>query len=110
MAGNETQFATRIGKRIRELREKKALTQDRAAELAGITGKYWGEVERGCAAVSLVVLDGMSKALGASVADVMETEHLCTRQEVLEKLETSLRQSDDHTLRLYLRLLRTLQM
>lgn len=99
-------FCGKAGQKDQRVAEKKALTQDRAAELAGITGKYWGEVERGCAAVSLVVLDGMSKALGASVADVMETEHLCTRQEVLEKLETCLRQSDDHTLRL----LRTLQM
>lgn len=103
-------FCGKAGQKDQRVAGKKVLTQDRAAELAGITGKYWGEVERGCAAVSLVVLDGMSKALGASVADVMETEHLCTRQEVLEKLETCLRQSDDHTLRLYLRLLRTLQM
>ena len=78
--------------------KKKALTQDRAAESAGITGKYWGEVERGSVAVSVVVLDKIASALGVS------------RQELLEKLEICLREADEPTLRLYLRLLRTLQL
>lgn len=103
-------FAEKLGKRIRELREKKALTQDRAAESAGITGKYWGEVERGSVAVSAIVLDKMACALGVSVADVMNMEHWSSRQEILEKLEVCLRKADEHTLRLYLRLLRTLQL
>lgn len=47
MEKDAAHFAEKLGKRIRELREKKALTQDRAAESAGITGKYWGEVEPG---------------------------------------------------------------
>lgn len=110
MEKNAAYFAGQLGKRIRELREKSALTQDCAAELAGITGKYWGEVERGSVAVSAVVLDKMAAALGVSMAEIMDTEHLCTRQEILEKLEDCLRQSDEHTLRLYLRLLRTLQL
>ena len=40
MEKDAAHFAEKLGKRIRELREKKALTQDRAAESAGITGKY----------------------------------------------------------------------
>ena len=59
MDKNALDFARKLGRRVRELRERKGLTQDRAAELAGITGKYWGEVERGSVAVSAVVLDGM---------------------------------------------------
>lgn len=55
MDKNALDFARKLGRRVRELRERKGLTQDRAAELAGITGKYWGEVERGSVAVSAVV-------------------------------------------------------
>lgn len=105
MANQATHFASRLGKRIRELREKAALTQERAAEAAGITGKYWGEVERGSVAVSAYVLLHMADALGVGVADLMETEHLASRQEVLATLHAGLEQADDKTLRLYLRLL-----
>ena len=109
MDKNALDFARKLGRRVRELGERKGLTQDRAAELAGITGKYWGEVERGSVAVSAVVLDGMTSALGASVADAMDMEHCADRQELLEQLESYLKKADDRTLRLYLRLLRSLQ-
>ena len=40
----------------------------------------------------------------------MNMEHWSSRQELLEKLEICLREADEPTLRLYLRLLRTLQL
>ena len=110
MEKDAAHFAEKLGKRIRELREKKALTQDRAVGSAGITGKYWAEVQRGSVAVSVVVLDKIASALGVSVADIMNMEHWSSRQELLEKLEICLREADEPTLRLYLRLLRTLQL
>lgn len=103
------EFSIRLGKRLRELRERAGLTQDKAAERAGITGKYWGEVERGSVAVSALVLHRMAGALGSSAADIMETEHVGSRHDVLNRIATSLDQADDGTLRLYLRLLRTLE-
>ena len=50
------------------------------------------------------------RAVGVSVADIMNMEHWSSRQELLEKLEICLREADEPTLRLYLRLLRTLQL
>lgn len=105
MADHATRFAADLGKRIRELRDKAGLTQDKAAEAAGITGKYWGEVERGSVTVSALVLHNIAEALGVDMASLMEAEHLASRAEVLATLSQCLQQADEKTLRLYLRIL-----
>ena len=40
-------FSVALGRRVKELRKKASLSQDQAAERAGISGKYLGQVERG---------------------------------------------------------------
>ena len=52
-------------------------------------------MERGCAAVSSVVPDGVFKVPGASVADVMETEHL-SEQQARQKIRQVDRRRADH--------------
>ncbi len=46
-----------LGLRIRDLRQKRKLTQDELSELAGINSKHFGEVERGVITISIQNLD-----------------------------------------------------
>lgn len=94
-----------IGKRIKELREKAGWTQERAAEAAGITGKHWGDVERGSVAVSAMIWNRMAQGLGVPMASLLETRHHHTRDEILQELHDRLERADDKLLRLYLRIL-----
>src|SRR5215213_4357704 len=65
---------TRVGRTIRRLRQQRALTQERLAELAGNGWKHIGQVERGEVNVGLDVLaqiaDALSVGLGDLFADV----------------------------------------
>ena len=61
---------TNLGKRIKEARLKKKLTQEQLAEMADIGSYYLGEVERGVKAPSLKVFAAIADALGIS-ADVL---------------------------------------
>jgi transcriptional regulator with XRE-family HTH domain len=52
-----------IGQRLRALRKERGLTQERLGELAGLSGKFIGEVERGQKSISIDSLHGLALAL-----------------------------------------------
>lgn len=57
----------KIGKRIRNSREKKGLTQENVAELVGISERAYGSIERGKTCCSLVNLIKIVRVLGLSM-------------------------------------------
>ncbi|WP_347709851.1 helix-turn-helix domain-containing protein [Halomonas gemina] len=59
-----------FGKRVRELRKNKGLSQDGFAVLSGIDRSYMGQVERGEKNVTLIKIYQLSEALGVEVADL----------------------------------------
>ncbi|SDC45365.1 Helix-turn-helix domain-containing protein [Actinokineospora iranica] len=60
-----------IGRRIREVRTWRGLSQTTAAELAGITGPYLSMIERGVRPVTKrAVLEGIAQALRVSPAEL----------------------------------------
>ncbi len=56
-----------IGKKVKELREKRNLSQEKLAEMLGIPRPAVSQIENGTRAVSAGELVGLSKALGAHV-------------------------------------------
>ena len=62
----------RLGKRLRDLRRTKRLTQDEVAERAGFaSGKYIGEVERGSRALPyLTLVKIVERGIGTSLESV----------------------------------------
>lgn len=66
-------FLIKVGKRIREIRKSKGLTQEEVGEQAGKHGEglsysYIGRIEAGQKNVSLVTLKRIADALGVSVS------------------------------------------
>jgi transcriptional regulator with XRE-family HTH domain len=55
-----------FGRSVRKLREKRHLSQEAAADLAGIHATFWSRVERGIQNVSLKTISKMAKALKTS--------------------------------------------
>jgi transcriptional regulator with XRE-family HTH domain len=68
-----------LGKAIRQLREKKGLTQEAVAHDAGITTATLGVIERGLSNPTWATLKGISSALGISIIEIAR---------LAEKLET----------------------
>lgn len=53
-----------MGDRLREYRNNKGLTQDKVAELLGMSLTYYGRIERGLSGLSLEKLIMVQKELG----------------------------------------------
>ena len=60
-----------VGDRIRAIRERKKMSQERLAERADLHHNYVGEVERGEKAVSIDALLKLAKGLGVRVRDLV---------------------------------------
>ena len=61
----------RFGKRLREVREKAEISQEKLAELAKLHRTYVSSVERGKRNISIVNIERLAVALGVSMKDLM---------------------------------------
>ncbi len=61
----------RFGKKLRLVRERKGLSQEKLAELAGLHRTYVSSVERGKRNISLLNIERLAHALGVSLAKLM---------------------------------------
>lgn len=66
-----TNVFERFGIRLREIRLKKGISQERLAELAGLHRTYVSSVERGGRNISLENIDRLATALGETMAKLM---------------------------------------
>ena len=74
-----------MGKRIREIRESKHLTQAALAEIAGIEPSNLSHIERAATKVSLPTLINIANALEVSLDELVcgsliRSEHIAVRQ------------------------------
>lgn len=63
-----------LGNAIRQLREKKGLTQEAVAHDAGITTATLGVIERGLSNPTWATLKGIARALGVSMVEISDLE------------------------------------
>ncbi len=66
-----TDVLEKVGKHIKELRVEKALSQQALAELAGISYKYLGEIERGQVNLSVEILVKIARSLQMNPGDLL---------------------------------------
>jgi transcriptional regulator with XRE-family HTH domain len=81
-----------LGARIRELRSGREMSQERLAELSHMSIKHLGKIERGTVNVSFSYLTRIAAALGVTVNDILETEHMQGQGELLAELSALLPQ------------------
>ncbi|MCI9625157.1 MAG: helix-turn-helix transcriptional regulator [Clostridia bacterium] len=70
----------KIGKRIKEERRKRQLTQERLAELVDVTPAFIGHIERGERSLSLITLIKISNCLGVTI-DYLLSETIIPKDE-----------------------------
>lgn len=76
---------TTLGKKIREERRKRDLTQEKLAEDVNVTYPYIGQIERGERGISLETLVNISNRLGVTV-DYLLYDSLDNEDEYLRQL------------------------
>ncbi|AVX21635.1 Helix-turn-helix [Carboxydocella sporoproducens DSM 16521] len=60
--------------RLKAIRKALGLSQTRLAELSGVSQAYISELEAGCKQPTLTILDKLAKALGVSVAELLDEQ------------------------------------
>lgn len=95
-----------VGKRIKELRKLKKLSQEKLAEVIDIDPKHLSAIEVGRSFPSLVTLDKIVKHLEIDLKDVFDYPKSYTRSELRKSIMNMLKEADEAKLRLLIKLVR----
>lgn len=60
-----------VGRRVRDLRKQRDLSQEQLGELAGVHFTYIGKIERAEKNISLLSLDKVARALNVTIFDLI---------------------------------------
>ena len=96
----------RLGRRVRQLRTDRALSQERLAEQSGISAKYMSDLERGLANVSIQILERVAANLGTTINDLLDNEHEAEREILVNEIIVFLKTASDEKVRLVYRIMK----
>lgn len=66
------QILQKFGRRVREERDKKGISQERLGQLAGVHRTYIGMIERAEKNITLTNMQKIARALGMRVNDLVD--------------------------------------
>lgn len=99
-----------LGRRIRDLRKKRGLTQEQLAEAASVDVKYLGNIERGRENPTIGILEKLAKTLSVKLHQILDFEHETQGKTTLKKgIVQVLNQCNEKELRIILRLVRSIK-
>jgi transcriptional regulator with XRE-family HTH domain len=84
-------FAAMFGKHVRGLRKARRMTQERLAEISGLSGDTIRRLEHGSFSPSLSTLNKISRGLALSLGTMFDSFQLCEvepMREILDLLRT----------------------
>lgn len=96
-----------IGKRIQELRRNQRLSQEQSAEKADISPNCLSRIECGKENPTLDMLIKLSHALEVEMWEIFDFGHVAGRKDLKEAIQRFARTADEPTLRLALKIIRT---
>jgi len=70
--GQKAEISIKFGEKVRELRVKKQLSQEKLAEYADVHRTYIGMIERAEKNITLVNIEKIAKALNVSISSMFE--------------------------------------
>lgn len=95
---------TQVGKRIRALRMGHELTLDKLAELAKISSKHLGKIERGTANPSIQCITDIATALRLPVRSILEADHEQSRETLINEVLALVPELSDKDVKIVYRL------
>lgn len=88
-----------FGLRLKELRNKRGITQSKLAEMVEIDPKHMSHIETGRSFPKADLIEKFAEALNVDYTKLFKTEHLQDREVLLEKIIALLNKSTDEELR-----------
>jgi len=95
-----------IGRRIKELRKSKGLSQEKLAEKAETSTNYLSRMERGTENPTLDMLIKLANALEVEMWEMFDFGHVKSHKELKEAIQNFTKTADEPTLRLALKVFR----
>ena len=99
------EISKNLGLRIKELREKRGLTQLKLAEILNMEASNLSKIERGVQIPKEESLENISKALEVEVKELFDYSHLADKDSLITKINKILELSDEKTVQKYYRIL-----
>lgn len=91
-----------FGKKIKSIRRAREITQEKLADLSGLSLQYIGEIERGRRNPSLTSIEQLSKALDIPMAELFSLEEFRLAPDELRTiLVRQIESADEDRLRIF---------
>lgn len=90
----------KFGKRVRELRKSKNLTQEDLAELMNMEPSNISKLECGLHFPQPEKIEKLAKIMGVEIQNLFEFDHFNKKQDLISYIDTSLQEFDLKTLEL----------
>ena len=107
-SNSKSEAGIRLGKRIRDLRISRKLSQEQLAGMAELSAKYLGEVERGVGNISIERLNKIAGVLGVELRELLENDHERSRTELLAEITRLAPKLTDKDMQIVYRMLKML--
>lgn len=88
-----------FGQRLKELRNKKGITQYQLAELVGIDPKHMSHIETGRSFPKADLIEKFAEALEIEYTKLFRTEHLQDKVILLKQINTLLKKANEEELK-----------
>lgn len=99
-----------LGRRLKDFRKRRKLTQEKLAELASVDVSYLGNIERGRENPTVETLEKLGSALGVQSYQILISEHELTGERPLRRrINQILEKCDQPELQLILKLIRAVK-
>ncbi|MBQ8460578.1 helix-turn-helix transcriptional regulator [bacterium] len=88
-----------FGKRIKELRKVKKVTQEQLAEIIGLDSKQIGNIETGSGFTTMSTLEKLASFFDVEISELFSFAHQKSRQELIESLINQIKNAKDEDLK-----------
>ena len=105
-----SELKVKFGKRIRELRKSKGLTQEQVAEIISIEPPNFSKMENGMHFPQPDKIEKLANALGVDVYELFEFEHKKSKQELLKFVKNYIEDCDIKILELIYKFIQNLKL
>lgn len=98
-----------FGKRLKELRKQRNLTQEQLSELLGVFPKQIGNIETGTTFTTMPNLEKISKILNVEIKDLFDFEHQKQRDELIKNIYETINQISDEKLKIVYKVVKAIE-
>lgn len=95
-----------FGKRIKELRKQRNLTQEELSEKLGVFQKQIGNIETGTTFTTMANLAKLAEVFDVDIKDLFEFDHQKPRAEIVEEINDLMAVSSDEKLKTIYRIIK----